>query len=61
MCIKSEFPIEGNIELTINEDCSVTVRDYVLDEELGGPDFDIIQLPKSAARKIAEILTRELG
>ncbi len=61
MCIKSEFPISENKDLTIHEDCSVTLRSWELDEELGGPDIDTIPLSQDEARKVARILTEELG
>lgn len=61
MCIKSEFKIEEDTTLTINEDCSVTLSYSIFDEELEELDWDIIQLSKEAARTVARILTEELG
>ena len=61
MCIRSEFPISEDTTLTINEDCSVTLSYSTFDEELDGIDWDVIQLSQDDARKVARILTEELG
>ena len=61
MCKRSEFELENNTKLIINDDCSVSLSSYVFDEELGGPDYDMIELSQKAAQKMAHILTEELG
>lgn len=61
MCIKCEFPIDENTGLTINEDCSVTLSFSIFGDEVEEPDWDVIQISREAARKIAQILTKELG
>ena len=61
MCIKTEFPINENTTLTIHEDCSITLNYWTKDEELDGIDWDIIGLNQDDARKVAQILTEELG
>ena len=61
MCIKTEFPINENITLTIHDDCSITLNYWTEDEELEGIDWDVIGLSQDDARKLAQILTEELG
>ncbi len=55
MCIKSNFKISEDISLLINEDCSVTINEYLNDQ------WDYIQISQKDAQKIAKILTEELG